>query len=87
MAYELRPLTSQSTCPLPTGSTAQQGNCYGGPGRAIFNAERLSRKERNPMQIIGVVASAVVVAGVLLGTAVALKSIPDIQHYRRIRNM
>ena len=39
------------------------------------------------MQIIGVVASAVVVAGALLVTAVALRSIPDIQHYRRIRNM
>lgn len=39
------------------------------------------------MQIIGVVASAVVVAGVLPAIAVALKSIPDIQHYRRIRNM
>ena len=39
------------------------------------------------MQIIGVVASAVVVAGVLmLATAVAFRSIPDIKHYRRIRN-
>lgn len=39
------------------------------------------------MQIIGVLATGVVVAGALLGTAVALKSIPDIKHYRRIRNM
>ena len=39
------------------------------------------------MQIIGVMASAVVVAGVLLVSAVALRSIPDIRHYRRIRNM
>jgi len=39
------------------------------------------------LKIIGILASAVVAAGVLLGTAVAFKSIPDIQHYRRIRNM
>lgn len=39
------------------------------------------------MQIIGVLATGVVVAGALLATAVALKSIPDIKHYRRIRNM
>ena len=39
------------------------------------------------MQIIGVLATGVVVGGVLLATAVALKSIPDIKHYRRIRNM
>ncbi len=39
------------------------------------------------MKIIGIVASAVVAVGVLLGTAVAFKSIPDIQHYRRIRKM
>jgi hypothetical protein len=40
------------------------------------------------MQIIGIVASAVVVVGVLmlLATAVAFKSIPDIKHYRRSRN-
>lgn len=39
------------------------------------------------MQIIGVLASAVVAAGVLLAAAVAFKSIPDIKHYRRIRSM
>ena len=39
------------------------------------------------MQIIGVLATGAVVAGALLATAVALKSIPDIKHYRRIRNM
>ena len=39
------------------------------------------------MQISGVLATSVVVAGVLLATAVAFKSIPDIRHYRRIRNM
>ena len=39
------------------------------------------------MQIIGVLATGVVVAGALLATVVALKSIPDIKHYRRIRNM
>jgi hypothetical protein len=39
------------------------------------------------MQIIGVLATGVVVAGALLATAVALKSIPDIKHYRRIRSM
>ena len=39
------------------------------------------------MQIIGVLATGAVAAGVLLATVVALKSIPDIKHYRRIRNM
>ena len=39
------------------------------------------------MQIIGVVASAVVVTGVVLATAVAVKSIPDIRHYLRLRSM
>ena len=39
------------------------------------------------MQIIGIAASALLAAGVLLATAVAYKSIPDIKHYRRIRNM
>lgn len=39
------------------------------------------------MQMVGVVASAVVAAGVLLATAVAFRSIPDIKRYRRIRNM
>ncbi len=39
------------------------------------------------MQIVGILASAVVAACVLLATAIAFKSIPDIKHYRRIRNM
>lgn len=39
------------------------------------------------MQTIGIMTSAVVVAGLLAATAFAVKSIPDIRHYRRIRNM
>lgn len=39
------------------------------------------------MQTVGIMASAVVVVGLLAATAVAVRSIPDIQHYRRIRNM
>ncbi len=39
------------------------------------------------MQIVGIMASAVVGLFVLAATAIALKSIPDIRHYRRIRNM
>ena len=39
------------------------------------------------MQIVGILASVVVGACVLLATAVAFKSIPDIKHYRRIRSM
>jgi hypothetical protein len=39
------------------------------------------------MHIVGIMASAMVVVGALAATAVALKSIPDIGHYRRIRNM
>lgn len=39
------------------------------------------------MQTMGILASVVCVAGVVLASAVAFKSIPDIKHYRRIRNM
>ena len=39
------------------------------------------------MNIVGLLASGVVAACVLLATVVAFKSIPDIKHYRRIRSM
>ena len=39
------------------------------------------------MQTVGIMASAMFVLGVFAATAVALKSIPDIMRYRRIRNM
>jgi hypothetical protein len=39
------------------------------------------------MQTIGIVASAVVVLSALMAATVAFKSIPDLKHYRRIRNM
>lgn len=39
------------------------------------------------MQTIGIMASAVVVVSLLAAMGVAVKSIPDIRHYRRIRNM
>ena len=43
--------------------------------------------ERNVVRTVGVISSGLVAVGVLVATAVALKSIPDIRHYRRIRNM
>lgn len=39
------------------------------------------------MHVVGILASAVAAVSVLLATVVAFKSIPDIQHYRRIRSM
>ena len=39
------------------------------------------------MHLVGILASSVVAACVLLATVVAFKSIPDIKHYRRIRSM
>ena len=39
------------------------------------------------MRTIGVISSGLVAVGVLAAMAVALKSIPDIRHYRRIRKM
>jgi hypothetical protein len=43
--------------------------------------------ERNCVRTVGVITSGLVAVGALMATAVALKSIPDIRHYRRIRNM
>ena len=39
------------------------------------------------MQTVGILATGVFAVGVLAATAVAVRSIPDIRHYRRIRNM
>jgi hypothetical protein len=39
------------------------------------------------MQTVGILATGIVVVGVLAATAFAVRSIPDIRHYRRIRNM
>ena len=39
------------------------------------------------MNIVGIMASGVAAAFVLVATVVAFKSIPDIKHYRRIRSM
>jgi len=39
------------------------------------------------MQTVGLVASALVVVGALAATVVVVKSLPDIAHYRRLRNM
>lgn len=39
------------------------------------------------MQTVGIMASAMFVVGAFVATAVALKSIPDIRRYRRIRDM
>ncbi len=39
------------------------------------------------MQTVGVLASALVVAGAVAAAVVVVKSLPDIAHYRRLRNM
>lgn len=43
--------------------------------------------ERNIVRTVGLISSGLVALSVLAVTAVALRSIPDIKHYRRIRNM
>jgi len=43
--------------------------------------------ERNVVRTVGVITSGLVAVGVLMATAVALKSIPDFRQYRRIRDM
>ncbi len=55
----------------------------GAPSKFGISAER----KGSTMHIVGLLASAVVAACVLLATVVALRSIPDIKHYRRIRSM
>jgi hypothetical protein len=39
------------------------------------------------METVGLVATVVGAAGVLLGMIVLVKSLPDIAHYRRLRRM
>lgn len=39
------------------------------------------------METVGILASGVLVTGVLVATVVMFRAIPDIRHYRRIRNM
>jgi len=39
------------------------------------------------MQTVGILASALVVAGAVAATVVVVKSLPDLAHYRRLRNM
>ena len=39
------------------------------------------------MRSVGVIASSFVIAGALAATAVAVKSLPDVKHYLRLRNM
>jgi hypothetical protein len=39
------------------------------------------------METVGCVATLVVAAGVLAGTVVFVRSLPDIAHYRRLRRM
>lgn len=41
----------------------------------------------NTMHIVGVIATAVVVVGALAAAALAVKSVPELQHYLRLRNM
>ena len=39
------------------------------------------------METVGILASGVMIVGVLVATVVTLRAIPDIRHYRRLRNM
>ena len=39
------------------------------------------------MRIIGVIASSLVVVAALVAGALAVKSVPDLRHYRRLRDM
>ncbi len=39
------------------------------------------------METVGILASGLLLTGVLVATVVTFKAIPDIRHYRRIRNM
>jgi len=39
------------------------------------------------METIGIMATVVVVASVVVGAAIAVRSLPDLAHYRRLRNM
>ena len=39
------------------------------------------------MRTIGVISSGLAVVGAFVAAAVVVKSIPDIRHYRRLRNM
>lgn len=39
------------------------------------------------MRTVGVIASSVFVAGVLVATAVAVRCVPDVRHYLRLRKM
>jgi hypothetical protein len=55
--------------------------------RPSFKFGASAERKGNTMEIVGIFASAVVAVSVLLAAAVAIKSIPDIRHYRRIRSM
>jgi hypothetical protein len=39
------------------------------------------------MRTVGVIASSLVIAGALVATAVAVRSVPDVRHYLRLRKM
>ncbi|MGH9041931.1 MAG: DUF6893 family small protein [Acidimicrobiia bacterium] len=39
------------------------------------------------METVGIMATVVAAAGVLVGAAVLIRSIPDIAHYLRLRKM
>jgi hypothetical protein len=39
------------------------------------------------MRTIGVVASSLFAVAALVAAALAVKSVPDVRHYRRLRNM
>ena len=39
------------------------------------------------MRIVGVIASSLVVVAAVVAAAFAVKSVPDLKHYRRLRDM
>lgn len=39
------------------------------------------------METVGILASGAMIVGVVVATVVTVRAIPDIRHYRRLRNM
>ena len=47
----------------------------------------LTEERGTGMRTVGVIASSLVIAGALVATAVAVRSVPDVRHYLRLRKM
>jgi hypothetical protein len=46
-----------------------------------------ARRRERTMEAVGLVATLVAAVGVLAGTVMSVRSLPDIAHYRRLRRM